>query len=135
MQNHYTVKAQWGGLQAEWNQDGQWIIGGRQGQRVVRVNVDSNDGGETLQGSMAYAGEGPIGFRATRIGGNQWHAENQWGGSSAPWHEGGNWTLGSRPNQPLVRLHIESHDGGNSLSGSMTYQEEGPVGFQAHLNA
>jgi hypothetical protein len=135
MQHHYTVQVQWGDLQSEWNVDGQWNMGCRPQQNVVKVSVDSHDGGETLQGSMVYTGEGPIGLRATRIGGNQWHVENQWGGDAAPWHEGGNWTLGSRPNQPLVRLHIESHDKGNSFSGSMTYQEEGPIGVQVKKNS
>lgn len=61
---------------------------------------------------MTYAGEGPIGFRATLSGNNTYQVENQWGGDSAPWHPGGNWILGSRQNQNVVALDINSDDGG-----------------------
>ena len=56
--------------------------------------------------------------------------ENQWGGSSAPWHPGGTWTLGSRTGQPVVALQITSRDGGRTFTGTMTYRGEGPVGFR-----
>ena len=132
--NSYTTQNQWGGNQAPWHNGGVWIIGGRQNQKVVKVDADSQDGGCSLFGTMAYSGEGPIGFKATRIGGNNWKVENQWGGSQAPWHQGGTWTIGCREQQPVVSLHIGSSDQGNSLIGHMTYKGEGPIAFKGHLN-
>lgn len=34
---------------------------------------------------------------------NLQHVQNQWGGSSAQWHEGGMWVLGCRSGQNVVR--------------------------------
>ena len=64
----YQVENQWGGAGAPWHQGGKWILGARSGQNVVAIDIQSPDGGETFQGTMTYAGEGPIGFRATRRG-------------------------------------------------------------------
>ncbi|MES2554937.1 MAG: lectin OAA [Bacteroidota bacterium] len=57
--------------------------------------------------------------------------ENQWGGDSAPWHPGGNWELGARPNQNVVAINISSADGGKTFTGTMEYFGEGPIGFRA----
>ncbi|MCL2934155.1 MAG: GDYXXLXY domain-containing protein [Trichodesmium sp. MAG_R03] len=79
----YKVENQWGGYSAPWHPGGDWVIGGRSNQNVVAIDVKSDDGGETLNGTMTYIGEGPIGFRATRTGkNNNYTVENQWGGSS-----------------------------------------------------
>ncbi|HHI94840.1 MAG TPA: lectin ESA-2 [Gammaproteobacteria bacterium] len=131
----YQVENQWGGSSAPWHQGGKWILGGRAGQAVVELNVESYDGGETLVGTMTYEGEGPIGFRATRNGANNYSVENQWGGSSAPWHPGGQWIIGYRTGQNVVSLNIKSSDNGNTFTGTMTYAGEGPIGFTASLSA
>ena len=65
--NNYAVENQWGGDDAPWHDGGQWIIGARSRQNVVELNVKSDDGGNTLNGTMIYEGEGPIGFKATMI--------------------------------------------------------------------
>ncbi|ASS48770.1 MAG: lectin OAA [Candidatus Fluviicola riflensis] len=57
--------------------------------------------------------------------------ENQWGGDSAPWHPGGTWDLGARPNQNVVAVNISSADDGKTFAGTMTYSGEGPIGFRA----
>lgn len=57
--------------------------------------------------------------------------KNQWGGSSAPWHEGGKWVIGGRPNQDVIALNVKSEDGGKTLTGTMIYRGEGPIGFSA----
>ena len=56
---------------------------------------------------------------------------NQWGGSSAPWNPAGTWTLGNRPAQEVQAIHIKSNDNGKTFSGTMTYINEGPIGFKA----
>ncbi|MDD0974280.1 lectin OAA [Pseudomonas fontis] len=62
---------------------------------------------------------------------SKYAVENQWGGSSAPWHPGGTWKLGARDNQKVVAVDIRSGDGGVTFKGNMTYAGEGPIGFQA----
>ncbi|MBJ6761838.1 lectin ESA-2 [Myxococcaceae bacterium JPH2] len=130
----YTVENQWGGSSAPWNPGGLWVLGARKNQNVVAVEVSSTDGGKTLAGTMTYNGEGPIGFRGTLTEVDTYAVENQWGGSSAPWQPGGLWIIGYRPNQNVVALHITSSNGGQNLSGTMTYNGEGPIGFRGKLN-
>lgn len=127
----YFVENQWGGSSAPWHNGGSWVLGGRDNQLVVAMDIKSSDGGKTFSGTMTYAGEGPIGFKATNVAGNTYTVENQWGGSSAPWHPGGTWLIGGR-NQKCVGLNISSSDG-QSFSGTMTYKGEGPIGFKAKL--
>jgi hypothetical protein len=127
----FDVQNQWGGTQAQWHNGGVWVIGCRD-QAVVNVDISSNDAGKTLTGTMTYAGEGPIGFKAAQFSGNNYKVENQWGGSSAPWHDGGIWLIGCRSGQQVVNLKISSKDNGNTMIGTMTYAGEGPIGFQAH---
>ena len=59
--------------------------------------------------------------------------QNQWGGNSAPWHEGGIFNIGNRAEQRPIALKIQSGDGGHSFTGTMTYQGEGPIGFRGTL--
>jgi hypothetical protein len=130
----YKVENQWGGSSAPWHPGGDWIIGNnsdQSDQNVVALNIKSDDGGETLNGTMTYMGEGPIGFRATRTSkNNDYTVENQWGGSSAPWYPGGDWVIGYRSDQNVVAININSYDGGRTLNGTMTYIGEGPIGFR-----
>lgn len=128
--NNYTVQNQWGGSNAPWNPAGEWVIGGRQGQNVVAVNVKALIG-NGLDGTMTYAGEGPIAFKGELTPGSSYSIDNQWGGSSAPWHEGGSFILGTREGQKPVAFDIKSNDGGKNFSGTMTYDGEGPIGFRA----
>jgi len=130
----FSVQNQWGGSSAPWNPAGVWVLGGRPAQNPVSVKVKSTDGGATLNGTMTYAGEGPIGFRGTRLpnGSNNYNVENQWGGSSAPWHAGGTWVIGSRDSQRVIQLDINSADNGKTFNGTMTYTGEGPIGFKAN---
>jgi len=64
---------------------------------------------------------------------NLYEVENQWGGSSAPWHPGGTWAIGSRPDQHVVAVDVKSQDAGETLTGTMTYAGEGPIGFKGAL--
>ncbi len=132
--NNYLVENQWGGSTAPWRPGGQWVIGARLNQPVVELKFGSQDGGATLAGTMTYAGEGPIGFKANDIGRNlAFQTENQWGGNTAPWHQGGVFVLGCRPEQNVVAVDITSDDGGRTFTGAMTYAGEGPIGFRATL--
>ncbi|WP_338873397.1 lectin OAA family protein [Myxococcus stipitatus] len=130
----YVVENQWGGNAAPWNAGGLWGLGARKGQNVVAMNVTSSDGGKTLSGTMTYDKEQPIGFRGTLSSAGTYTVENQWGGSSAPWQPGGQWLIGSRSNQNVVAVNVSSSDGGKTLSGTMTYDKEQPIGFRGTLS-
>lgn len=126
----YQVQNQWGGSSAPWHSGGTWVLGGRDNQNVIEINISSGDGGKTFSGTMKYEGEGPIGFKASQIVGNNYAVENQWGGDSAPWHAGGNWIIGGRNGQNVVKLSLTSTGEGANLDGTMTYAGEGPIGFK-----
>ncbi len=127
------VQNQWGGPSAPWHPGGTWVLGAREKQHVVAIDITSGDGGKTFSGTMTYAGEGPIGFKANQSSQNEYVVQNQWGGSSAPWHMGGVWTIGARGNQNVVALNVTSTDGGKNLTGTNTYVGEGPIGFKGQL--
>jgi OAA-family lectin sugar binding domain len=133
MASTYNVKNQWGGTHAAWNESGSWSLGNRGTQHIISLDIASTDGGNTLHGSMTYVGEGPIGFKGTHTEGNNYTIENQWGGHLAPWQHGGNWMIGSRPNQRVISVNAKSADGGKTLSGDTTYAGEGPIGLRLTL--
>ncbi len=131
----YAVENQWGGNSAPWNPGGTWILGSRNNQALIAVNLVSNDGGETYDGASStinYIGEGPIGFKATSLGENRYQTQNQWGGSDAPWHDGGVWTIGDRDSQKVTSFSATSQDG-IMFSGTNVYTGEGPIGFRGTL--
>ncbi|QDE93514.1 lectin ESA-2 [Myxococcus xanthus] len=133
--NNYTVENQWGGTSAPWQPGGVWVLGARDKQNIVAVSIKSNDGGKTLTGTTTYNGEGPIGFKSEVTEGDSYSVENQWGGSAAPWHTGGVWVLGTRGKQNVINVDAKSNDGGKTLSGTMTYNGEGPIGFRGTLTS
>lgn len=124
-----TVENQWGGPSAPWQPGGEWKIS----ERMAALDVKSSDGGQTLNGTITYAGEEPIGFKATLTQNNTYTVENQWGGPSAPWQPAGDWILGARTDQNVVAININSTDGGKTFTGDMTYAGEGPIGFRGTL--
>ncbi len=126
----YVVENQWGGSTALWHEGGTFVLGSRKDQNPIAFNIQSNDGGKTFFGSMTYIGEGPIGFKANKIGTNTYATQNQWGGETAPWHPGGNLIIGARVNQNVVNLKIISNDEGKNFTGEMTYVGEGSIGFK-----
>ncbi|MCA9683789.1 MAG: hypothetical protein KC457_16435, partial [Myxococcales bacterium] len=72
--NNYDTEVQWGGTDAPWRPNGRFVLGGRDGQRLVGIQVSSADDGKTFTGQMRYGksaqwpnGEGEIGFRATYV--------------------------------------------------------------------
>jgi hypothetical protein len=128
MASYYTQN-QWGGSSAPWHPGGTWVLGCRGNQNVVAINIQSNDNGQTFNGTMTYAGEGPIGVAAQQFMPNNYKVQNSWGSSSG--NPGGNWVIGARGAQPVVAMNVSSSDGGNTLTGTITYSGEGPIGFQA----
>ncbi|WP_010164645.1 lectin OAA family protein [Sphingomonas sp. PAMC 26617] len=129
-ENCYHAENQWGGKDAPWHDAGLFLLGARDGQNAVEFDLSGPDG-TTLEGTMKYAGEGPIGVKARETAGLAFDATNQWGGVDAPWHQGGQWVIGCRPEQAVTALEISSHDNGLTLFGTMNYAGEGPIGFKA----
>jgi hypothetical protein len=128
----YEVQNQWGGSFAPWHNGGIWVLSGRYNQNVISMAITSNDLGKNFEGVMTYQNEGPIGFKGVKIVDNLYEVYNQWGGSTAPWHRGGDMIIGGRDNQSVVQLKFSSNDG-NILNGEMTYMGEGPIGFKAKI--
>ncbi len=133
--NTYAVESNVGGDESPWLDEGMWVIGGRQGQQVVALDIASSDGGETLTGTVTYAGEGPIAFRATKSAQNTYRVEVQWGDRDAPWNPNGTWVLGSRENVSLVALNVSATDEGSTLEGTMAYADGSFYGFRATLQS
>jgi hypothetical protein len=131
--NTYQAENQWGGTNQPWHDAGLFLLGARNGQNAVAIDITSADSGKNFSGTMTYQGEGPIGFQGNRADGSAYGAKNQWGGNSAPWHEGGQWVLGCRADQAVVGLNVTSPDNGETLVGSMTYANEGAIGFRGTL--
>eukprot|EP01037_Dinobryon_pediforme_P030548 gene30548-34675_t len=98
----YNIQNQWGGSSAPWHDGGVFNIGNRADQLPIALKIQPGEGGLSCAGTMTYHGEGPIGLRATRVTENCYHAENQWGGASAPWHDAGLFLLGARDGQNAV---------------------------------
>lgn len=68
--NSYTAQVQWGGGSSPWHDDGTWVIGGRNDQRAVNVDINSTDGGVNYTGSITYNdGKGSLGFKAEKVTG------------------------------------------------------------------
>ena len=131
--NIYFAEIQWGGPNGPWIKDGQWYLGGKAAKRVKSVQSSSSakDGGKNLLGTIIYDGEDPISFKAERVFENNYQASVQPKGS-ATWNLEGIWVIGGRAKQPIVDVKITGD--GNTFSGSVTYQNEGPVSFRAKQN-
>lgn len=123
----YSVSEYWA---SRWNDKGNWVLGGRKDKKVVSIDIGSPDQGATLAGSFAYDGEGPVDFKATRVSGSDYKVQIRWGGVNGAWRDEPIWKIGDRPEKPLVRLNATSKDGGMILEGTMTYQDEGSIGFR-----
>lgn len=63
--NVYYVENQWGGADADWHAGGYWVLGGRSAQRIVGIDITAADG--ALEGTITYAGEGPIRFASVAL--------------------------------------------------------------------
>lgn len=141
--NVYAVENFWGGNNGKWHKGGTWILGGRDNQALVGVEIVSKDKGKSYSGTITYAGEGPIGFRAVPgapkaqmksvvpFSGYVYATQNRWGGESGSWNAGGEFILGSREGQLLTAMDLKSADSGKTLTGTMTYAGEGPISVKA----
>lgn len=61
--NYYTVVESAAPSSREFT----WVLGSRTDKHVIAINVESKDGGQTLNGTITYQGEEPIGFKGVRV--------------------------------------------------------------------
>ncbi|WP_435261164.1 lectin OAA family protein [Tenacibaculum sp. nBUS_03] len=126
--NNYKVENEWSNT---WNDGGNWVIGARDGQNVVALKVSAVENTKDLKGEVTYEGEGPIVFQGKETAGSAFEVQNQWGGPNSPWNPGGVFVLGSRDKQQPIALDIKSNDEGQTFTGTMTYEGEGPIDLEA----
>jgi hypothetical protein len=130
----YTVENSWGGPGKPKELGGTMVLGNRPTKNPVNFEISSADGGKTFTGYMTYETEGHIGFKAELTAGNNYNVQNQWGGSSAPWNDGGVMVIGCREGKQCISLQINSDDGGKTFTGQMTYETEGHILYFAALS-
>lgn len=137
----YVVENQWGGTHAPWFPAGEWVLGNRDGQNLIRIDVSSNDGGKTLIGYVIYENESHKDFKATWISDNSYEAYTRKsyfsdGEYHVIWEPEGTFVIGHRENQRVVMLRLNSNDGGDTFfeSKGVTYdREDSPLGFNATI--
>lgn len=128
--NVYRAEVQQGAA-PRWEPDGWYTLGGRGAQRAVAIDIRSTDDGQSLTGSMTYAGEGPLRLRLTHLRGGHFRTEVCWGGPDAPWHANGDMVLGSNGDiKPVLAFDVRSDDGGETLAGTVTYRGDAPIAWR-----
>lgn len=128
----YTVVCHLEGESDPWRPGGTWTLGSRARQRLVVIKIASSDQGATFSGKIAYEHEGLIGFRAKSNRGNGYAVQNQFGGRGASWRDGGTWFIGdTNLSTSLIALDLISIDGGETLIGTMTYNDGRPLACKA----
>jgi hypothetical protein len=121
----YQVENQWGGSSASWHSGGDWMFGGYlHRENIAAIDIKSDDGGQTLSGTVTYSSGKGIDLRATLVSSNNYIVENQQRGNAELW------VIGGRKNQNVVALDVKSDDGGQTLHGTMIYEGEGLIGFK-----
>ena len=100
---------------------GVMVLGNKANQAPVAFDLNSNDGGKTLTGTMTYENEKPISFNGTLndLALNTYVLSNGQGSL----------VIGARTNQNIVKLKVSSKDNGKTLEGEMQYAGEGVIGF------
>lgn len=136
-QNQYNVEVRWANDPA-WHSQGTWVIGGRTNQHPIELRfasgngADKTDGGKTFMGQVKYdQKEGMLSLKALRTEDNTFSVVTKKGNND--WINDGNWVIGGRENQGVVKFDAKSTDGGKTLTGKMTYAGEGPIEFKATM--
>ena len=63
-------------------------------------------------------------IRLNHFADNLYRVQNQWGGSHAPWHDGGVFKIGDPAMASFSALSVASADKGETLAGTVTFAEE-----------
>ncbi len=81
--------------------------------------------------ALPEAGRAPVAQPDAPALPNAYRVDVHWGGPSNPtWHPDGEWVLGGREDQPVIAATLTSADGGQTLTGTIQYRGEGPIGFR-----
>ncbi|HAO15637.1 MAG TPA: lectin ESA-2 [Tenacibaculum sp.] len=129
----YEIKNQHEEISESQSPEGVFVLGARDRQHPVSLDMDSEDNGKTLLGTMTYENEGVIGVKAIHVMGNVYSVQNQWNGEVSPWHPGGCFIIGGRVAQRVIEIQITSKDEGQNFSGEITYSNEEPILIEASV--
>lgn len=116
---------------ADWQDHGTWILGGRVDQRPIELRIASRNSGRDVVGQVKYAQrEGMLVVNLRRAEGRRYTSETK-AGNNDPVAEGP-WLLGG-VDEPIERLRAESNDDGHTLTGTVTFDGGEPMEFRATL--
>ena len=132
----YDVTNTWGKTGTQ-HPGGTFTMGCNKSAALIKLDVSSTDNGQTLTGTAQYQGNGSIGIKFTynndSSAPNAYDCTVTYGGVSYPrW----TWVLGDRGADQLpVAFNISNGGEGTTLTGTMTYNGEGHIGFSGSLNS
>lgn len=115
-----------------WNTGGTWILGNRKDQYLTKINISSNNSGESFIGTVAYNDGKLLNFRARLDIDNMYRAEIRSRDSINSWQSDGIWVIGNRKKQRCTELNISSGNGENILVGTVKYEGEDKIDFKGN---
>lgn len=115
-----------------WENGGVCILGNKRNKLINRIDIVSNNFGESFYGTVQYLGDEPKEFRARLDKDNMYRAEIREEGSSSSWISDGIWVIGNRSNERCTKLNISS-DNEKILSGVIKYGTKDEVEMKGEL--
>lgn len=131
--NNYKVQIDLGELPE--NPINRWTFGYLK-QHVIKLNIFSDDHGETLKGTLQYDSIPEMEVIATLVNKYTYMVKEAYYPSAGSiWKPSGTWLMGLNPRRYLKAINISSFNHGQTLKGTITYIGEDPQGFYAELQA
>lgn len=113
---------------AAWQDQGEWVIGGRDDERPIELRLGSGNGIDVV-GQVKYAQkEGMLGVKLRRVEGRAYTSATKAG--LADHAAEGQWVIGT-DDHTIKQLLAKSADGGQTLIGTITYNDGAPAEFKA----
>ncbi|MBE6048009.1 MAG: hypothetical protein E7213_06355 [Clostridium sp.] len=131
VQSH-LVENHWGKENASWHFGGIWCLNSAN-KKVDFIDIDSNDSGNSFNGSIQFVGEEMLDFKAERIVGNNYMVYCKNIRSVDSWYRCQDMIIGGRDNQRVIKLKFNSNNNGYKLNGIMAYEQESIIKFRADL--
>ncbi len=116
--------------EAQWQDAGTWVMGNAAAERPIMLHIIAR-GGNNLGGAVQYAGH--VGFQPTLldlIDGHRYQARLH--GEDGASTDDAQWVIGN-DDKPLLQLYAKSTDGGQTLTGNISYRNAGSREFKATL--
>ena len=117
------------GEDAQWRDGGVWVFGGRADERPIELRLHSGNAGQDVVGQVKYRQkEGMLGLKLHRVEGRLYASATKRGNDDHV--EEGHWSIGTG-DQTVRQLIADSTDGGETLTGKVTYAGGEPLDFMA----